>query len=658
MIGLKNFRIFKDYQEFKLKPITVLTGPNNSGKSTFSKMFKLINEGFRTRNNIKEIDVLYFTDKLRQEIGDFDANVSRFSDDDYIELSFTNRNRSWSGTPEIESTIYLKYQKVTAITFESRVMKRDSTTIQDKNIEAYLQSIRIVINKHEIIKLTRNEDDNLGNADFLDAYETNSITDELVWECDLNKKYASELRNAAVELKNHEISEIPRILNDSKYNQSIREAFVANLRFHKHFSGNKEILFPSLLSGVVLDLPHFFNSENLTEDFFITIRENLKTNQIISIEDFISAYIDLEEKFMYEVYILFYGKLFTEWEQFDNFKWMQIDSLAKILGKKINNTKLDETAILKKIDNPLVELLLEEFAIIDTPKYEHLLKEVPNTIKISFIQPTIEVINACIKTPYIETIRHLKEQEVEHYGQNSFLQNYYLKNDNTIANSIVYRFAEYFTNGLISKESIAFLNNWLKKLGVGDELIIKKINAGNEVVGYSLHLKKDGEEYPILENGLGIQKIIKILIQLSIHKVTNYYGNKELYGNLRSASTSYVTILLEEPESNLHPAFQSLLAEILVDAAKIFELIIIIETHSEYLIRKLQYLTAQNIIKPEYSVIYYFHTLDKIPEGEKQIKEIRIEKDGSLSEDFGKGFFDEATSIKFDLLRLKSNKNK
>ena len=29
-IGIKNFRVFKEFTEFEIKPITLLTGPNNA----------------------------------------------------------------------------------------------------------------------------------------------------------------------------------------------------------------------------------------------------------------------------------------------------------------------------------------------------------------------------------------------------------------------------------------------------------------------------------------------------------------------------------------------------------------------------------------------------------------------------------------------------
>lgn len=91
-----------------------------------------------------------------------------------------------------------------------------------------------------------------------------------------------------------------------------------------------------------------------------------------------------------------------------------------------------------------------------------------------------------------------------------------------------------------------------------------------------------------------------------------------------------------------------------VDAAKKFNIQFIVETHSEYLIRKLQYLTAKNEIKPENTAIYYFHNPSNIPEGENQVKRIEIRSDGMFKNDFGSGFFDESVLLTIDLLKIQS----
>ncbi len=111
------------------------------------------------------------------------------------------------------------------------------------------------------------------------------------------------------------------------------------------------------------------------------------------------------------------------------------------------------------------------------------------------------------------------------------------------------------------------------------------------------------------------------------------------------------TCIIEEPETGLHPAFQSKMAEMIVDAQMTFEINFIIETHSEYFIRKLQFLTATKVLNPGDAVIYYFNNPKKVPANEEQIKKITIDENGSLSDTFGTGFIDEGTNLKFDLLR-------
>jgi predicted ATPase len=117
----------------------------------------------------------------------------------------------------------------------------------------------------------------------------------------------------------------------------------------------------------------------------------------------------------------------------------------------------------------------------------------------------------------------------------------------------------------------------------------------------------------------------------------------------------------------LHPKLQSLLADFFVLTINNFPgFRFIIETHSEYFIRKLQYLTALNessnnediekSISPDKSIIYYFNEerLDengnRLNINEKKVKEIKIKKNGNLSSRFGSGFFDESVRLQFQLL--------
>jgi len=186
-----------------------------------------------------------------------------------------------------------------------------------------------------------------------------------------------------------------------------------------------------------------------------------------------------------------------------------------------------------------------------------------------------------------------------------------------------------------------FIKKWLLEFEIGSELIY----GYNEEHDF-YYLKIDNKSLP--EVGLGNGLIIRLLLELI--KVIEKMNSNQFDEQLIIAFPK--TCIIEEPEMGLHPAFQSKIAEMLVDFQQTYKINLIIETHSEYFIRKLQYLTAKQTLTPGDAVIYYFNNPKKIPEGEEQIKKITIEEDGSLTDNFGPGFIDEGTSLKFELMRL------
>ena len=112
------------------------------------------------------------------------------------------------------------------------------------------------------------------------------------------------------------------------------------------------------------------------------------------------------------------------------------------------------------------------------------------------------------------------------------------------------------------------------------------------------------------------------------------------------------SLILEEPETNLHPNYQSKLADLIVDGFKTNHNQFIIETHSEYLVRKFQYLVATGNVDCEAIQIYYFSDHENV-----KPEEIKIRKDGTLKGDFGNGFFDHAPYLITDLWKAQRYKN-
>ncbi|MFK7949476.1 MAG: AAA family ATPase [Saprospiraceae bacterium] len=72
-IGLQNFRTFKDYEYLEFAPITLITGANNSGKSSIFKAIMLLKENFKDRNLNYRLDF----ESMKHELGNLDRIINR-----------------------------------------------------------------------------------------------------------------------------------------------------------------------------------------------------------------------------------------------------------------------------------------------------------------------------------------------------------------------------------------------------------------------------------------------------------------------------------------------------------------------------------------------------------------------------------------------------
>ena len=88
-----------------------------------------------------------------------------------------------------------------------------------------------------------------------------------------------------------------------------------------------------------------------------------------------------------------------------------------------------------------------------------------------------------------------------------------------------------------------------------------------------------------------------------------------------------------------------------VEAYQKYNIHFIIETHSEYLIRKLQLMVAdkENALTSNDVSLNY---VEKNEEGVSHNRQIKIKDDGRLDGSFGEGFYDEAGSLSRKLFML------
>lgn len=164
------------------------------------------------------------------------------------------------------------------------------------------------------------------------------------------------------------------------------------------------------------------------------------------------------------------------------------------------------------------------------------------------------------------------------------------------------------------------LYDWLKEFGLDKKWKVDKLPNGS----YKLIFEKRN----IADLGFGYMQIFTVLVQ----SIFAAYNGKSI-------------VVIEEPESNLHPNLQSKLAELFHDIHNEFGTQFIIETHSEYMIRKCQVIIKNN---PESFHKYLIHYVQDEKNGNSY--QIYIHRDGYLSEVFQPNFFDESLNNINELL--------
>jgi predicted ATPase len=223
----------------------------------------------------------------------------------------------------------------------------------------------------------------------------------------------------------------------------------------------------------------------------------------------------------------------------------------------------------------------------------------------------------------------LKEKKYSFIGATSMKQNALLSINDT-NNPLAMAVHDYYQNNLHREIKYRmFARRWFKKFEIGNDFYIKMIE--NE--GYTVKVRHDNYYVPIADKGMGAIQAFTIILKVAFLASQN--------------EDKPTVVLLEEPELNLHPALQSLVADMLYDAYEKFKLEFIVETHSEYLIRSTQLLVKNNDLEYKlnenpFGVIYF----DK---DQKQWK-MNYREDGKFIEDFGEGFYNESARLTIDLL--------
>ena len=128
--------------------------------------------------------------------------------------------------------------------------------------------------------------------------------------------------------------------------------------------------------------------------------------------------------------------------------------------------------------------------------------------------------------------------------------------------------------------------HWLRELGLIHSFVIEEIALGSNL--YQARVKQGaGSPYALLTDvGFGVSQVLPALVLL-------YFVPK---GS---------TILMEQPEIHLHPSVQSGLADVILTAAKTRKLQVLVESHSEHLLRRLQRRVAEGRYEEGFVKLYF-----------------------------------------------------
>ena len=177
---------------------------------------------------------------------------------------------------------------------------------------------------------------------------------------------------------------------------------------------------------------------------------------------------------------------------------------------------------------------------------------------------------------------------------------------------------------------------WLKELNLIHDFAVKPVTPDGKLFQVTVKRSPSSASVLITDVGFGVSQILPVLVLC-------YYVPE---GS---------TIILEQPEIHLHPSVQAGLADVFVDAVKKRNIQIILESHSEHLLRRLQRRVAEEVI-PTDSVALYF---SEMINGESRLQELKMNLFGDIenwpSDFFGDDFgeISAITRAKMERLRKK-----
>ncbi len=127
---------------------------------------------------------------------------------------------------------------------------------------------------------------------------------------------------------------------------------------------------------------------------------------------------------------------------------------------------------------------------------------------------------------------------------------------------------------------------WLHDLELISSFNVERISQDADIYRVRVTRSEDSTEVLLTDVGFGVSQILPVLVLLA-------------YVDEGS------TVLLEQPEIHLHPSVQAGLADIIIEAATVRRVQVIVESHSEHLLRRLQRRVSEQSLSTDDVALYF-----------------------------------------------------
>ena len=159
------------------------------------------------------------------------------------------------------------------------------------------------------------------------------------------------------------------------------------------------------------------------------------------------------------------------------------------------------------------------------------------------------------------------------------------------------------------------IEQWLREMDLVDKFHIERIAHDTDIYRVIIQRSAESAEVLLPDVGFGVSQVVPVLALLaSIPKNS--------------------VVILEQPELHLHPSVQAGLADVILETARVGRAQVIVESHSEHLLRRMQRRVAEGKDSKEDIALYFCDH----HEGRSQIDRLYLNRFGQI-DNWPPGFF-------------------